>query len=1147
MNHWGQSIITTLILSIGVQAQVSYTGGVYSQNFNSLPGVTNNSGNVTWVDNATLPGWYANKATFGITDGTLGGVAAVFDDTSIAENVGLFSFGVATSTDRALGSRATSSVSGNDPVCYGVRLVNGTSQTLTRFTITYTGEQWLESSSGNPHTLSVDYRFDASNIADGTWNPVAAATFTAPVSNGSDPTALLGNDPGNQAVEVGVVSAVEWAPGQELWLRFRDNNESGREQGLGVDDFSFLADSATGLFLNGGSSYVSMGNGPQSAAAFGAGDFTVECRFLRTGKGIPESSGAGGVTAVPLIAKCGAEAEGDSRDGNYFLGVDADGRLVADFEQYSATNNGTAYSAGQNFPVVGSTILQSGVWYHVAATYETATGNWKLYVDGVAESISVPSGSPQTFPGVTPRHDSIQGLGIGTTIDSNGTSHGYFQGIIAEARIWNIARTEGQIHANKNMKVLSGQAGMIARFGLDDGVGTSAVGTTAAGLATPVGILSGTILPVWVNAKEFASGSNLPPIVTVVSPGDEASGIGDSTSVSINVTDPEGAGTTVEFYGRKTTPLLPGPDFTIVAIPDTQYYSENISVYPVAPGTGANISYFNTQTEWIRDHRISRNIAFVSHMGDIVNNGDFSGNPAEWIRADGAMKTIENQSTTLRAYGIPWGVAPGNHDIGTGDGIGTTIFYNQYFGTSRFEGRNYYGGNFGTNNNNNFQLFSASGLDFIIIHLEYNAGPLADYQSILDWADTLLKAYPNRRAIVTSHYILNTGNPASFSPQGQNVYNELKDNPNFFLMLCGHIHGEGRRADTFEGRVVHSVLQNYQEGDNGGNGFLRTFTLSPANNQITAEMYSPSLNRLATTADVSTTLGTFMMAYNMQTSVTGWIPIGTVNLASGETEANLAWTGLEGDSRYEWYASVSDGTNTAASAPRRFSTISPTLPSVSLTRPFDRAVYVLPSSVPLATNVSGPVGRVEFFSDNSKLGEVISPPYEFTWVSPSLGTHRLTALVVDPSGDATLSNVVNVSFYSQGASDTDGDGISDEYETAHGLNPSEPADAELDGDGDGNTNIEEFIFGTASDIPDRYALNMLFNGSSGTNTISFPTSPGRSYRVMYGDTLLSWQAATGAITGTGETMFWTDDGVTTGSSPSASSRRFYRIEVTVAP
>src|SRR6185369_16154880 len=131
--------------------------------------------------------------------------------------------------------------------------------------------------------------------------------------------------------------------------------------------------------------------------------------------------------------------------------------------------------------------------------------------------------------------------------------------------------------------------------------------------------------------------------------------------------------------------------------------------------------------------------------------------------------------------------------------------------------------------------FSAGGLDFIVIHMEYDIRAKSFYQPVLDWADALLKAYPSRRAIVTSHWIVNTGNPATFSTQGQDIYNALKNNPNLFLMLCGHVNGEGIRSDTFNGHTVYSVLQDYQEITNGGNGFLRVYTFSPANNQINVE------------------------------------------------------------------------------------------------------------------------------------------------------------------------------------------------------------------------------------------------------------------------------------------------------------------------
>jgi hypothetical protein len=41
--------------------------------------------------------------------------------------------------------------------------------------------------------------------------------------------------------------------------------------------------------------------------------------------------------------------------------------------------------------------------------------------------------------------------------------------------------------------------------------------------------------------------------------------------------------------------------------------------------------------------------------------------------------------------------------------------------------------------------------------------------------------------------------------------------------------------------------------------------------------------------------------------------------------------------------------------------------------------------------------------------------------------------------------------------DTDHDGIPDAWETAHGLNPNDPNDANEDSNGDGYSNLEKYL------------------------------------------------------------------------------------------
>jgi hypothetical protein len=253
---------------------------------------------------------------------------------------------------------------------------------------------------------------------------------------------------------------------------------------------------------------------------------------------------------------------------------------------------------------------------------------------------------------------------------------------------------------------------------------------------------------------------------------------------------------------------------------------------------------FMAQTAWIAANQVSSNIVYVAHLGDIVQNGD--NDPVEWQNANTAMVTLE-------AASIPYGVAVGNHDeTPEGDTIGTILF-NQFFGPQRFAKRPYYGGHFGSTNNNHYDLFSAGGLDLIVIYIEFD--PSAN-SAVLAWANELLQTYSKRRAIVVSHYILNGGFNASFGPQGKAIYQALKGNPNLFLMISGHVTSitEGQRHDTFNGHTVYSLMSDYQSVTKGGDGWLRIMQFSPSTNQINVSTYSPVLKQFKTASSSQFTL-----------------------------------------------------------------------------------------------------------------------------------------------------------------------------------------------------------------------------------------------------------------------------------------------------
>lgn len=421
-------------------------------------------------------------------------------------------------------------------------------------------------------------------------------------------------------------------------------------------------------------------------------------------------------------------------------------------------------------------------------------------------------------------------------------------------------------------------------------------------------------LPLLLAAATWSSAGGSPPSPPILGgppPSDTLSSL--PPNLSVTVSDPDADSLTVTFHGRPL-PAAAGPDFTLIELPDTQYYTASVA--------GGSPAIFLAQTQWIVANRAIRNIAYVAHVGDLVQDGGNGGNPAEWMAADSCMRPLENPESMALPDGIPFGISAGNHDVDP-NGL---AFYNQYFGVSRFAGRGYYGGHFGTNNNHWFDLFSANGLDFIVIGIGLMWSP---DPAVVQWADNLFTAYPNRRAIVVSHYLLDPGPPVTFSPQGQAIYDGLKSHSNLILMICGH-YVEARRADTYNGHTIHTIMANYQSRGHGGDGWLRIMEFSPAHNQIRMRTYSPTLGQFEADADSSSQ---FAIDCDLSGGDGGFQTIGTSSRVPSGSTVSIPWAGLLHGKTYEWYVTVSDGSSTVTGPTWQLTTDDHIPPAVRVAAP----------------------------------------------------------------------------------------------------------------------------------------------------------------------------------------------------------------------
>ncbi|MEU1453607.1 LamG-like jellyroll fold domain-containing protein [Streptomyces avermitilis] len=267
----------------------------------------------------------------------------------------------------------------------------------------------------------------------------------------------------------------------------------------------------------------------------------------------------------------------------------------------------------------------------------------------------------------------------------------------------------------------------------------------------------------------------------------------------------------------RDTRWRPDPEsrrFTLAVMPDTQYLFDGPSI-DSAP--------IEASLRYLLEHGKDENIVFLSHLGDLTENGA----QAEFAAAGKAFELLDRR-------GVGYSVLAGNHDIrsSTDDQRGSTP-YLDVFGPRRFENGRTFGGA-SPDGYNTFHLFRAAGMEWLVLALDWRLSAKG-----YAWAKDVIARHPKTPVILTTHELV--AEDDTLSSYGQQLWDELvHDHDQIFLTLNGHYWPAARATRrNAAGHDVHLHLTNYQNRYYGGAAMIRLYRFDLDRNTIDVETVSP--------------------------------------------------------------------------------------------------------------------------------------------------------------------------------------------------------------------------------------------------------------------------------------------------------------------
>lgn len=308
-----------------------------------------------------------------------------------------------------------------------------------------------------------------------------------------------------------------------------------------------------------------------------------------------------------------------------------------------------------------------------------------------------------------------------------------------------------------------------------------------------------------------------------------------------------GLGMIAPAQAEAPTPIPGG--FTLAVLPDTQIYTwKHPDTYPA-------------QTKWIADNVQRYNIPYVLHVGDITQHNTNH----QWEIAARAHALLDAK--------VPCAITTGNHDLGPeGKAATRETAFAKFFPLAAFQKWPTFGGIYDREvdrTDNSFHRFEAGGRKWLILALEF--GPRDD---VLRWANEVVARHPDRSVILVTHAYLRPDNmrfnrhafikvkdlkvdmgmdryglskAAGGYNDGEDVWQKLvSQHANFALVVSGHVCYTGRLDSAGKhGNNVHQMVVDYQNGKDGGQGYLRLLQFHPEGRKVSVVDYSPLLDEVS--------------------------------------------------------------------------------------------------------------------------------------------------------------------------------------------------------------------------------------------------------------------------------------------------------------